>query len=55
MVHWTSFLPLLGSAFSIAAAATSKEPTAQVVPGAYIVELADNHVSNILCNLLFHV
>ncbi|KAL5435994.1 hypothetical protein PMIN07_003893 [Paraphaeosphaeria minitans] len=47
MVHWTSFLPLLGSAFSTAAAAaTSKEATTQVVPGAYIVELADNHNSD---------
>ncbi|KAJ4355533.1 uncharacterized protein N0V89_003550 [Didymosphaeria variabile] len=46
MVHWTSFLPLLGSAVSVAAAATSKLPSAQVVPGAYIVELADNHDSD---------
>ncbi|KAJ4290416.1 hypothetical protein N0V90_010632 [Kalmusia sp. IMI 367209] len=45
MVHWTAFLPLLGSAFSTVAAATPKETTAQVVPGAYIVELEDNHDS----------
>jgi hypothetical protein len=42
MVHWTSFLPLLGGVFSAAAAAA--EITAQTVPGAYIVELADTEV-----------
>lgn len=54
MVHWASLLPLLGSALSVAAVATSKEPAAQVVPGAYIVELADNHVSVALCTLSLH-
>lgn len=42
MVHWTSFLPLLGGAFTVASAAA--EISAQTVPGAYIVELADNEV-----------
>jgi hypothetical protein len=42
MVHWTSFLPLVGSAFFAVAAAA--EVSAQIVPGAYIVELADNEV-----------
>lgn len=44
MVHWTTaLLPLLGSAFFSNAVAT--EVSAPVVAGAYIVELADNHVS----------
>jgi hypothetical protein len=42
MVHWTSFLPFVGSAFFAVAAAA--EISAQTVPGAYIVELADNEV-----------
>jgi hypothetical protein len=41
-VHWTSFLPLLAGFFSTAAAAA--EITARTIPGAYIVELADNEV-----------
>ncbi|KAF2689831.1 subtilase [Lentithecium fluviatile CBS 122367] len=43
MVHWTNFLPLLGGIFSSVVVAA--EISAQVVPGAYIVELEDNHDS----------
>ncbi|KAF1970669.1 subtilisin-like serine protease PR1C [Bimuria novae-zelandiae CBS 107.79] len=52
MVHWSSLLPILGSAFSLTAAAPPEEPTAQVVPGAYIVELAENHDSASFYNTL---
>ncbi|KAF1830015.1 subtilisin-like protein [Decorospora gaudefroyi] len=48
MVLWTSFLPLLGSVFVTAAAA--QETTADVVPGAYIVELDDSQDSTAFYN-----
>ncbi|KAL1798071.1 hypothetical protein ACET3X_004677 [Alternaria dauci] len=52
MVHWSCFLPILGSAFSLTAAVSPQESTGQLVPGAYIVELADSYDSASFYNAL---
>jgi hypothetical protein len=46
MVYGSCFLPILESAFLLTAAASPKELTGQIVPGAWIVELAESHVDD---------